>query len=111
MSTPAERVAKGAALLDSATLGTWRENIDASTLDVGSIDTCPLAQLFGSYTAGAVALGLVARDGAWKDSDDEFMVAHGFEGIAALSVWGRITDRADDYAALTAAWRAEVAAR
>ncbi len=85
----AERVAAGAALLDRVKPG-WRDLIDTDILDVRSINTCPLSQLFGGYASGLEALGMAK-------SDEAEQAALGFE-----------RDHAVDYAELAAAWLLEI---
>ena len=47
MSTIAERVASGAALLDERMPG-WHQRIDLDTLDIDSCKNCVLGQIYGS---------------------------------------------------------------
>jgi hypothetical protein len=67
VSTVAERVARGAALLDETVPG-WDQRIDLDLLDVDCCERCILGQLFASqatawpvsrgFGAGTVALGI-----------------------------------------------------
>jgi hypothetical protein len=86
----AERVARGAALLDRERPG-WAAEVDPDRLDLSQHDqTDVLGQLYGHFDRGLAVLG------------DPDPVAHGFD-----------LDADDDagYPALTACWRAEVARR
>jgi cytochrome c2 len=86
----AERVAKGAALID-AHLGerAWRGQMNLDELDVSDCQMCVLGQLFSLYTIGRDRLGLCDRLAA---------AAHGFDYTDSI-------DTADEYAALAQAWR------
>lgn len=55
MATVAERVRKGAKLLDKEYPG-WEKRIDLSILDLESTCDCILGQLYGGYGAGLEAL-------------------------------------------------------
>ena len=94
MSTVAERVQRGAELLDEKRPGWWRE-IDLSRLDVSSTCNCVGSQVAGVPHGFTVAMEALELDG------EEAFVAHGFESDTNLS------DRLfrAEYAALTAAWR------
>jgi hypothetical protein len=60
----AERVERGAALLDERRPGWWDE-VDVGRLDFDSCEECVLGQLWGSYGSGKKRLGLDWR-GATK---------------------------------------------
>lgn len=100
----AERVARGAALLDEKVEG-WPERIAVRELDLRSCRDCVIGQLFSdaadiyedgvlAYDEGIYRLGIT---GAGE-------TAHGF----SLPRWAGDDD---DYAALTALWRSEIEAR
>ncbi len=55
--TIAERVARGAAILDAHRPG-WHSQIDAEFLDLSSCSECVLGQLFGAFEDGVAALGI-----------------------------------------------------
>ena len=80
MNTIAERLKRGAALLDAKRPGWWRE-IDLGRLDIESACNCIIGQL-GSYMETARSLGLYISLDDWL---------HGFEG--------------GEYPELTDAWR------
>ena len=100
MSTVAERVQRGAELLDEKRPGWWRE-IDLERLDVSSTCNCIGGQVAGVPYGFTVAMEALGLDG------EEAFVAHGFESDINLS------DRLfrAEYAALTAAWRDLIAGR
>jgi hypothetical protein len=83
LSTIAERVARGAALLDARRPGWWRD-IDPGRLDIGSERCCVAGQL-GGYLSVTRSLGL-------HGSLDDYV--HGFDGGSD-----------PEHAALTGAWR------
>lgn len=56
-TTIADRVAAGAAFLDSAAPG-WDERIVTGILDIASWSRCVLGQLYGGYSRGVEALDL-----------------------------------------------------
>ncbi len=58
-----EQVRQGIALLDAKLPG-WHETFDPSTLDIGRMDSCVLAQASGShnYVVGLLLVGLTARE-------------------------------------------------
>jgi hypothetical protein len=66
MSTVAERVAKGVALLDAKVPG-WRFHVESDILDIGSTVWCIVGQLFSwandPFTHGCAVLGISGR--AW----------------------------------------------
>jgi hypothetical protein len=80
MSTIADRVEHGAALLDAKRPGWWQQ-IDLGRLNIESPCDCVIGQL-GSYPETTRSLGLHISLDDWL---------HGFEG--------------DEYAELTDAWR------
>jgi hypothetical protein len=80
----AERVERGAALLDAKRPGWWRD-IGLGRLDIKSSCDCIAGQL-GDYARTVEALGLYEYDAE---------AAHGFEA----------EESQDEYPALTEAWR------
>lgn len=58
-----KEIAKGVKLLDQSQPD-WRDEINLSTLDMGSNCYCVLGQLYGSYSAGAddLAIDLDSED-------------------------------------------------
>jgi hypothetical protein len=95
MSTVAERVARGAALLDEGVPG-WAERIDLTELELASCYSCVLGQLFaleydaedGSpFGAGIKALGIEGsvRGPVWYGFDGASI-----EGLEAE--WWRVID-------------------
>lgn len=85
----AERVRKGAALLDDVAPG-WREKIDLSTLDIGDYQQCVLGQLYGTYGEAIPALHPHLASMEQRHS-------HGFAGVAAM-------DGFESESRLTRAW-------
>jgi hypothetical protein len=82
MTTVAERVARGAALLDEKLPG-WDQRIDAVSLDIDLCESCVLGQLFAvddhyGYLTGLRSLGVhhpaseldYGFDGSWDEIDD-----------------------------------------
>lgn len=57
----AKRAARGAALLDRKHVG-WRAEVDPRTLQQSSMYGCVLGQVYGDYSAGLRALGLLKPD-------------------------------------------------
>lgn len=103
-ATIADRVARGAALLDVKLPG-WETEIDLDTLDIQMCTTCVVGQIFGDhadpYEYGADHLFLLD---AYQYQDAPVMVAHGFAGHAPDSL--RDPDvEASEWAALTAEWK------
>jgi hypothetical protein len=93
LSTIAERVARGAALLDEREPGWW-QRIDLSKLDLASTCRCVLGQLNTD------------RDGPyprWSDILDRFGVQLRNEFSHGFNVGGEGTEA--KFANLTAAWR------
>ena len=91
-------VTRGAEFLTRVLNGPeWRGDIDAQRLSIARADLCVLGQLFGSYGAGLVALGL-----SW----DQARIC-GFQ----LALRHRETSLVvPSYTALDEAWRRELAA-
>jgi hypothetical protein len=85
----AERVERGAALLDERRPGWWDE-IDLETFEMANVCRCSLGQLWGSYAKGKEALGIDLIPGC----------ALGF-----------ISHIADGYPVLTVLWRAAIERR
>jgi hypothetical protein len=97
-----DRVRRGAALLDRIRPGWWRE-IVPDRLATESCACCILGQLYGGYITGWIAIRPAAcRPGIVPPS------AYGFN----LTVLEETALHAPArFAALTDAWRAEIAAR
>jgi hypothetical protein len=87
----AERIQRGAALLDEKAPG-WRQRVDLDRLEMSECTTCVLGQLDGR--GERPWWPIVERFGLdfWVEED----VKHGFAIDA---------DTVDDYSALTAEWR------
>lgn len=66
----APRVAAGVALLDSLD-SEWVRKIDLPTLDVSSLGSCVLGQVYDDYSEGLVALG-------YEADDEQAAIEHGF---------------------------------
>jgi hypothetical protein len=99
MSTIAERVARGAALLDEREPGWW-QRIDLETLDLGAPCHCVLGQLATDLEDPTSWLVILDRfDLTWVDDSDKQL---GFNALTS-------SDRS--YANLTAAWRELIEAR
>lgn len=89
------RVDLGIQLLDNEVPG-WQEKVDPAILDIGDMQDCPLAQIFGGYWAGAEKLDI------WGDT--EAQTEFGFDGS--------IVDRTlydKDCKALTEEWKRRLA--
>jgi hypothetical protein len=81
----AERVARGAALLDEKEPG-WAARIDLGAFDIGWQCRCVLGQLYGNYCTGVSAVlpfGLTAEHGFVWEADD--LGAEEDSEIAALN--------------------------
>jgi hypothetical protein len=90
MATIAERVARGAALLDEREPGWW-QRIDLSKLDIKSCEDCIAAQLGkGDYLDGLHAIGVTC----YEDED-----GCGFDGAG------------DEYESLAEEWRLAIEER
>ncbi len=96
MDTIAERVARGAALLDERRPG-WAGEVNAERLEMNDCYECVLGQLFGGFIDGWAAL----------DLDDKDTPDCGFEAESHHNP----PSHNPEYAALKAAWLAEIAAR
>lgn len=90
MNDVQERVQRGAALLDEKLPG-WRSKIDVDTLDIANPYNCIAGQLGGPYQDGYVTLRRLGLT-YWHEGKE-----YGFE------------DRAENYSALTEAWKQELA--
>jgi hypothetical protein len=102
MTAVAERVARGAALLDRE-CPRWHDRIDCDRLDMSDPRSCLLTQAFRPRKFGdsVAALGLTSR-----------LVEHGLAPTAAgRDDGGMITGAEVWFADLEAAWIAAVAAR
>lgn len=53
-----ERVRRGIALLDKKGPENWRTNIDLSDLDLKDPWDCVLGKVYGTFSAGVLALGI-----------------------------------------------------
>lgn len=91
--TVAERVARGAALLDHEDPGWW-QRIDVSGLDLASCQACVLGQLFGEFNDGVEAVFPRRLDKV--DKRIGFAASRGFDVIDDVA--------SDSFDALTAAW-------
>ncbi len=94
MDTIAERVARGAALLDERRPG-WAGEVNAEELEMASCYQCMMGQIFGEFCVGTDTLDL--------DMESDY---YGFD----VKV-GTLAKRMAEYIALEAAWIAEIAAR
>jgi hypothetical protein len=107
MSAVAERVARGAALLDEKMPG-WIERVNVEWLDIASCYFCVLGQVLDDGTRASTddldspySAGIKALD---IDREYHGTVWHGFDGIhidALNAAWRRLV--ADRQAALAAA--------
>lgn len=95
MTTIAERVAKGAALLDEKRPGWDRELPRLSRLSIANAEQCILGQLYGYFYSGVHPLGLVL-----SETDD-----YGFSGV------GYFAEERKDNARLTRAWKSLIRER
>jgi hypothetical protein len=86
----AERIAKGAALLDKKVPG-WRQRIDLGKLNIRWPGDCVIGQLIAGLPYYRVLEDWFGRDGTWERG-----IEHGFEWDSAAG---------DDDVELTAAWR------
>jgi len=100
MDTIAERVRRGAALLDERRPG-WAGEIDTGTLEMECPNFCILGQIYGRFDTGCETLGI--------DDSAEDGIVLSFDTASARDVVYR--DIAAEYDALKAAWLAEIAAR
>jgi len=111
----AERARAGARWCDRNRPG-WATLIDVEALDIADNATCIRGQLYGGHFSDE---DIVASVGGPRDDDAEVIeawdVAHGFEHRPTpawlLRTVAEIRWVRADYAALTQAWRAEIAAR
>jgi hypothetical protein len=90
MTQYAERVCRGAELLDMDRPG-WEREIDVSDLAMSSCDRCILGQLYRDFYSGLRRLSLAFGRMAWD---------HGFTGFGM-----------EEFACLASAWRREIRAR
>lgn len=103
----AERVARGAALLDEKRPG-WFRAVDLDGLELSSCEACVLGQLFGGYVAGTWAL--FAEDGRpGQDAVDCGFSLSWWEADELRKRYG--DDNELIYGWLTEAWHAAVHAR
>lgn len=95
MNDIAERVARGAALLDQHKPDWWtKDNINLTNLDLMSGRCCILGQLFHQYDYGRMYLGGISNDTATD---------YGF--FHTQNLWVKKMPMSEEYAALGAAWR------
>lgn len=110
MSTINERVQAGIALLDEKGPADWRERIDLGKLDLAYMSRCILGQVFGDFYAGARDLGF-KEEWAWYVNERD-TAPYGFWRDASLpDAYGDedLQESEDEYAQLTAAWKAALA--
>lgn len=117
-ATIAERVARGAALLDREKPG-WAARINERELNLGCCADCILGQVYGDYHRGRDALGLGVEPFQWTD---KHAAEHGFHHVQRPSVtildgdWEAALEAESaaldaEYADLATAWLAEIRAR
>lgn len=112
-ASTAERVRAGAAWLDANHPG-WVERIDLASLDLSDCQQCILGQTFGDYFDAPI----------FEDDSDKFRARReaelaSFLGFRSSLPWGwryvmpadSSHDAGKEYAELTDAWRALIAAR
>ncbi len=99
MDTIAERVARGAALLDERRPG-WAVEIDTGHLEMDCPNFCILGQIYGRFDTGCEALSIDQY--APRGLVDSFEVLKGNADVFPADA---------EYAALQAAWLAAIAAR
>lgn len=97
-TTIAERVAKGAALLDVKTPGWWRR-IDLSRLDMNCAERCVSGQSLGDYHESATEM---------FGDDWDAPAAHGFNAAGGERNW---VEWESEMAGLDAEWRRVIGAR
>ena len=96
-------VRRGAKLLDKYFNGTdWAKKINRASLDVASIGSCTLVQLFGGYCEGVGTLNLRV-DNAIKYGFESTVVMKGERATAMRAV--------EEYNYLTKCWKEEIASR
>lgn len=83
----APRVHKGIEFLNQKNPG-WHQRIDTDKLDINSIHSCILGQLYGSYMDGIYEL--------WPEGDNDAKEY-------GLTLWG--VDLSSDFDTLTRLWR------
>lgn len=106
----AERVAKGAALLDERRPG-WALVIDLPTLDISDCDYCVLGQLMGDYADGLDTLSLTG--------DTSYAFGFSLTGLEFAEIAKELAkeldvsnyDRDAVYAGLREAWVEAISAR
>jgi hypothetical protein len=99
----ADRVARGAKLLDKRGPPKWAARIDVEQLNLASPCACVLGQLYGTYYAGVQVMG------EWVSSP----TAAGFN-VSALAEGGHFREpeeRAVEFDALRVAWTAAIRER
>ncbi len=94
MSSPHDdNIARGMALLDEQAPG-WERRINLSRLDLGSMATCVVGQLFGCYPDGLAGL------------DDAGMYPRRYGFVVDFRLHPAVT-----YGGLTRAWKRQIRAR
>lgn len=78
MNTVIERVYRGATLLDRVIPG-WENSVNLDALDMSSVESCILAQVFGTYNSGVEELGLPVLGDAAHDRVQSDDCQHGFD--------------------------------
>jgi hypothetical protein len=97
--TIAERVARGAALLDEKR-PEWAAKVVPGRLRMGSFCDCVLGQVYGDYVDG---IRQIMNDEFSSDESRERRISHGFTLRSA--------DRTRSWNELRAAWLAEIESR
>ena len=101
MTSIAERVERGAALLDAKQPGWWQQ-IDLGALDIGSRCGCIIGQLTGLTTNRGLAYEVATRRVGVGYMDE---IPMGFEAPSAHGFGREHLAMPAEYAALTEAWR------
>jgi hypothetical protein len=81
-----QRIDNGAALLDSKTGFDWAKRVNCASLDINSIHSCVLTQVFGGYYAGRRRLELsheVAKEYGFWPADDDTMEWNAAQKLSA----------------------------
>jgi hypothetical protein len=111
MVTIAERVARGAALLDDNRPGWWQDpRLDAATIDSISTCDCVLGQLFDDEDEEED--DVLASDGYWVALEELGLGHSADEAVEGSAGWYGFASRTiSDYRPLDAAWRELIEAR
>ena len=96
-------VTRGAKLLDKHFKGTdWAKKMNGATLDIASIGSCTLVQLFGGFCDGLRALNIPVGKA----------MHYGFESTCVIVGERATSIRAvEEYNYLTKCWKVEIASR